>query len=145
MRQAARWLAVATPGFNGLASLLTPFPDPVYFQRRFNLPGPIFSVLKPLAVSGLALTLFDGLLRGKEVQPFFAAPGLFGLCFYGIGISFYPNIIPPGLTVAEVAAPDASLRFALVGAVVLVPMFPACTASACWVFRGKVDPDAGCH
>ena len=37
--------------------------------------------------------------------------------FIGIGISFYPNIVPPGLTIVEAAAPDKSLRFALVGTV----------------------------
>ena len=49
------------------------------------------------------------------------------------------------LTIAEAAAPDESLRFALVGTVVLVPMILAYTAYAYWVFRGKVDPNEGYH
>jgi len=67
------------------------------------------------------------------------------LCFVGIGISFYPHIVPPGLTIAEAAAPDESLLFALVGTVVLVPMILAYTAYSYWVFRGKVDPEEGYH
>jgi len=49
------------------------------------------------------------------------------------------------LTIAEAAAPDSSLKFALVGTVVLVPMILAYTAYSYWVFRGKVDPDEGYH
>ena len=54
-------------------------------------------------------------------------------------------IVPPGLTIAEAAAPDASLYFALVGTLVLVPLILLYTAYAYWVFRGKMDPDEGYH
>jgi len=145
MQGIAKWLAVGTLGFIGLVSVLTPFQHPVYFQRWFNLPGSIFSVLMPAAVLGSAWALFSGLKAGKDAQPFLAALTLFVLCFIGIGISFYPNIIPPSLTIAEAAAPDASLSFALVGTVFLVPMILAYTAYAYWVFRGKIDPDEGYH
>ena len=64
------------------------------------------------------------------------------MSFIGLGISFYPYIVPPSLTIWQAAAPDASLAFLLVGALVLVPMILAYTAYAYWVFRGKVDPRA---
>jgi cytochrome d ubiquinol oxidase subunit II len=92
-----------------------------------------------------AWALFSGLNAGKDGQPFLAALSLFVLCFIGIGISFYPNIVPPSLTIAEAAAPDESLWFALVGTLVLVPMILAYTAYAYWVFRGKIDPAEGYH
>lgn len=145
MQGYARWLAVATLGFIGLASLLTPFQDPIYFHRWFNLPGSILSVLMPSAVLVTAWAFFSGLKADKDAQPFFAALVLFVLCFIGIGISFYPNIVPPSLTIKEAAAPESSLLFALVGTVVLVPMILAYTAYAYWVFRGKIDPDEGYH
>jgi cytochrome d ubiquinol oxidase subunit II len=44
-----------------------------------------------------------------------------------------------------VAAPDKSLAFALVGAVVLLPLILAYTAYAYWVFRGKVRVGEGYH
>ncbi|WP_223423786.1 cytochrome d ubiquinol oxidase subunit II [Tateyamaria pelophila] len=141
----ARWLAMGTLGFIGIVSLLTPFQDPVYFERWFNMPGLALSVAMPGAVLAAAWALFSGLKAHKDAQPFLAALTLFGLCFIGIGISFYPHIVPPGLTIADAAAPDESLRFALVGTVVLVPMILAYTAYAYWVFRGKVDPDEGYH
>ena len=45
----------------------------------------------------------------------------------------------------EAAAPDDSLAFLLVGAVVLIPIILAYTGYAYWVFRGKVDPEEGYH
>jgi cytochrome d ubiquinol oxidase subunit II len=145
MQGYAWWLAAGTLGFIAVVSILTPFQDAVYFQRWFNLPGSILSVLMPGAVLVAARALFTGLNAGKDAQPFFAALSLFVLCFIGIGISFYPNIVPPSLTIAQAAAPDESLRFALVGTVILVPMILAYTAYTYWVFRGKVDHEEGYH
>jgi cytochrome bd ubiquinol oxidase subunit II len=145
MRSWARILAIATLAFMGLVSLLTPFQDGVYFQRWFAWPGVMFSVLVPLLVGGTAFLLLNGLRSRQDVVPFLAALGLFVLAFIGIGISFYPNIVPPSLTIWQAAAPDASLAFALAGTIVLVPLILAYTAWAYWVFRGKVDPEKGYH
>lgn len=145
MQTYAWWLAAGTLGFMGIVSILTPFQDAEYFQRWFSLPGSVFSVVMPAALLLTAWLLFTGLKARKDAQPFLAALSLFVLCFIGIGISFYPNIAPPSLTIVEAAAPDESLWFALVGTVVLVPMILAYTAYAYWVFRGKIDPDEGYH
>ncbi len=84
-----------------------------------------------------------GLQRLRDIQPFLCALSLFVLGFIGIGISFYPHIVPPSLTIAEAAAPDSSLAFTLVGTLILLPMILAYTAYAYWVFRGKINPDEG--
>ena len=65
--------------------------------------------------------------------------------FFGIGISFYPYIVPSSLTIVEAAAPDSSLKFALVGTLVLLPMILSYTIYTYWVFRGKIDPEEGYH
>jgi hypothetical protein len=46
---------------------------------------------------------------------------------------------------AKAAAPDKSLKFLLVGAVVLLPMILAYTVYAYWVFRGNVRPTHNYH
>mgnify|MGYP006183104059 CR=1 FL=1 len=86
-----------------------------------------------------------GLKAGHDARPFIAALGLFVLGYAGIGISFYPYIVPSSLTIWEAAAPDESLAFLLYGAVILVPMILGYTAYAYWVFRGKLNPDEGYH
>jgi len=145
MQTLAWYLGAGTLLFIGIVSVLTPFQDPEYFRRWLNMPGVVFSVVMPVAVALSAWALFTGLNAGKDGQPFLAALSLFVLCFIGIGISFYPHIVPPGLTIKEAAAPDESLWFTLVGTLVLVPMILGYTAYAYWVFRGKIDPDEGYH
>lgn len=145
MRGHARWLAMGTLAAIGLVSVLTPFQDPVYFHRWFNLPGSIFSVIVPGAVAFSAWSLFMGLKQRAEARPFLAALGLFVLSFMGVGVSFYPHIVPPSLTIWQAAAPQESLRFVLAGTVVLIPLILGYTAYAYWVFRGKVDPHGGYH
>jgi cytochrome d ubiquinol oxidase subunit II len=144
-RAQARIAGIATLVLIGIVSIWTPFLDPVYFERWFTFPTAAFSVLVPFAVLLLAFVLFNGLSGDNDWQPFVAALGIFMLCFAGIGISFYPHIVPPSLTIAEAAAPDSSLAFLLVGAAVLVPVIIAYTAYAYWVFRGKVRTGEGYH
>jgi len=145
MRRLAWPLAFATLGFMGLVSLATPFLEPVYFARWFNLPGSAFSVVMPVLVLGAAWALFTGLNDQREARPFLAALSLFVLGFVGIGISFYPMMVPPAMTIWDAAAPESSLAFALVGALILVPIILVYTGYAYWVFRGKVRPGEGYH
>jgi cytochrome d ubiquinol oxidase subunit II len=129
----------------GAVSLWSPFINPVYFDRWFGWPTAFFSAFVPLLVACCAFALWHGLTTDKHLQPFLAALGLFVLSFVGVGISFYPYIVPGSLTIEEAAAPDSSLMFLLVGAVVLVPTILAYTGYAYWVFRGKMDPEEGYH
>jgi len=145
MRRYAWGVGAATLAFIGAVSLLTPLQDPIYFDRWFSFPGILFSAVMPVLVLAAAVLLFRGLNAKKELQPFLASLALFVLGFIGIGISFYPMMVPPSLTIWQAAAPDNSLAFTLVGTVALVPMILAYTAYAYWVFRGKVDPAGGYH
>jgi cytochrome d ubiquinol oxidase subunit II len=136
---------VGTLALIGVVSSWTPFLDPIYFERWFQWPTAFFSAFVPLLLAVCAFGLWHGLTNGKHLQPFLAALGLFALSFVGLGISFYPYIVPGALTIQEAAAPDDSLGFLLVGAVVLIPIILAYTGYAYWVFRGKVDPEEGYH
>ena len=71
--------------------------------------------------------------------------GLFLLSYIGLGISLFPYIVPRAVTIWEAAAPPQSLSFMLVGAAVLLPIILGYTGYVYWVFRGKIDPDAGYH
>jgi cytochrome d ubiquinol oxidase subunit II len=144
-RRIALVTAVLTLASMGIFSLWTPFLEPLYLERWFGWPTAIFSVVVPVLVLGCFALLFYGLRQGRDARPFLAALGLFVLGFAGIGISFYPYIIPTSVTIWDAAAPESSLKFLLAGAVVLVPLILAYTAYSYWVFRGKVDPEEGYH
>jgi cytochrome d ubiquinol oxidase subunit II len=136
---------VGTLALIGIVSLWSPFINEVYFERWFGFPTAFFSAFVPLLLAACAFALWYGLTTDKHLQPFLAALGLFVLSFVGLGISFYPYIVPGAFTIEEAAAPDSSLAFLLVGAAILVPIILAYTAYAYWVFRGKIDPEEGYH
>jgi cytochrome d ubiquinol oxidase subunit II len=56
---------------------------------------------------------------------------------------FWPYIIPYSVTVANAAAPDASLEFLFYGGIVVLPIIAVYTIGVYWVFRGKVGKGYG--
>lgn len=145
MRRHARFAGIYTLAAIGVVSVLTPFQNADYWSRWFAWPTAIFSVLVPALVALAAWRLYVGLRDDHDATPFLASLAIFILCFIGIGISFYPHMIPPTLTIEQAAAPDSSLLFTLVGAAILLPLILGYTAYAYWVFKGKMDPDEGYH
>jgi len=141
----AFWAAPATLLAIGLVSLWTPFLKELYAERWFSWPLILLIVPVPLGVVGAGFVLLRGLTQRREVSPFLASLALFVLSFIGLGISFFPYMVPHSVTIWQAAAPDNSLSFLLVGAVVLVPIILAYTAYAYWVFRGKVNAVGGYH
>ncbi|HLV17676.1 MAG TPA: cytochrome d ubiquinol oxidase subunit II, partial [Pseudomonas sp.] len=67
------------------------------------------------------------------------------LGYSGLGISLWPNIIPPSVSIWEAAAPPQSQGFALVGALFILPFVLVYTAWSYYVFRGKITPQSGYH
>ena len=138
-------LALALFALIGAVSLATPFVRPEYLARWFGWPSGLWSGLVPLLLGFTGWQLWKGLRDGDDLRPFGAVVALFVLSYAGLGISFYPNLVPPSLTIAAAAAPEKSLVFLLVGAAVLIPMILIYTAYSYWVFRGKVRPGDGYH
>ena len=114
-------------------------------ERWFTLPGLFWTAPVPILTALTVLSLGIGLRRRGDIQPFLSAQILFVLCFVGLGISFYPHIVPPSMSIHDAAAPDESLSFLLVGTVVLLPIILAYTAYSYSVFRGKVRAGEGYH
>jgi cytochrome bd ubiquinol oxidase subunit II len=136
---------IGTLALIGVVSLWTPLMNPQFMARWFAWPAMLYTAPMPLLLAVTSAVLLMGLSRRRETAPFLAAVGLFVLSYIGLGISFYPYIVPPTVTIWSAAAPDSSLRFLLVGAGVLIPLIVAYTAWSYWVFRGKLDPTAGYH
>jgi cytochrome d ubiquinol oxidase subunit II len=130
-------LAAGTLALIGAVSLWTPLLAPIYMERWFSFPQMLYTLPVPLMVAAVALVLFRGLSRRRELSPFLAALGVFVLSFIGLGVSFHPYIVPPSITIRDAAAPPESLAFLLAGASVLLPIILAYTGYAYWVFRGK--------
>ena len=135
--------ATATFALIVVVSIWTPFLEPAYMARWFGWPQILYTAPVPLMLAGAGYLLFRSLRERQERTPFLASLALFVISYIGLGVSFYPYIVPTSVTIWDAAGPDNSLEFLLVGALVLVPIILAYTAYSYWVFRGKVNAHAG--
>jgi cytochrome d ubiquinol oxidase subunit II len=131
--------------FIAMVSLWTPFIDERIAARWFGWPNVVLLAPVPLATGALAWWLWRGLARGREAPPFFAAMGLFAMCYLGLGISLFPYVAPPSITLWDAAAAPQSQAFLLIGTLFLLPIIFTYIGWSYWVFRGKVRAESGYH
>jgi cytochrome d ubiquinol oxidase subunit II len=134
----------------GIVSLWTPIAHHEIAGRWFRRPNIFYFAPVPILVVATCvqlLRLLTGSGNGKVpyAGPFILALFLLFLGYSGLAISLWPNIIPPGVSFRDAAAPPASQAFALVGAVLIIPIILAYTGWAYYVFRGKVTGSEGYH
>ena len=145
-RRHARLLGVATLAAIVVVSLWTPMLHAQYLRHWAVWPHIVFVAPVPLLVAFLALLFWRSIAsETHHVLPLFCALGWFFLSFTGLGISVWPYIVPPGITIWEASSPPSSQIFLLVGAAVLIPTILAYTAYAYWVFRGKIGSETHYH
>ncbi|XDZ66569.1 cytochrome d ubiquinol oxidase subunit II [Alphaproteobacteria bacterium LSUCC0684] len=129
----------------GIVSIWTPFLDPKFMQRWFSAPSIYYVSVVPVITFALFVALVLSLNAKRDGRPFLISLALFLISYIGLGISMYPFMIPPSITIWQAAAPDESLRFLLTGTVVLLPVIVIYTAYSYWVFRGKTRSGEGYH
>ncbi len=130
-------LGIATIVAMAAVSAATPFLREAYWLRWFAWPQVLFTAQVPLLVAIVTFVLFWSLRRGHHYTPFLMALALFGLGLAGLGVSLYPFVVPPSVSIWDAAAPHDSLKFMLPGVLVMVPIILAYTGYSYWVFRGK--------
>ncbi|MGQ3297232.1 cytochrome d ubiquinol oxidase subunit II [Reyranella sp.] len=130
-------LGIATIVAMAAVSAATPFLRDAYWMRWFAWPQVLFTAQVPLLVAIVTFVLFWSLRRGHHYTPFLMALALFGLGLAGLGVSIYPFVVPPSVSIWDAAAPHDSLRFMLPGVLIMVPIILAYTGYSYWVFRGK--------
>ncbi len=124
-------------------SLWTPLHNPAIAERWFSMPQFLYFSPVPILVLWCTYAIWQASRAKQQLKPFAYTLGLIGLAYSGFLISLWPMIIPPNITIWEAAAPESSQRFALVGALIMIPIILAYTALAYWVFRGKVHVGEG--
>jgi cytochrome d ubiquinol oxidase subunit II len=131
-----------------VVSVWTPLAHPAIAARWFALPDIFYFAPVPIlvvATSWLLLRQLTGAWAGSipGAGPFLLSLFLLFLGYTGLAISLWPNIIPPGVSFRDAAAPPQSQGFALVGALLIIPIIMTYTGWAYYIFRGKVK--AGEH
>ncbi len=145
MHNLARPLALVLLVVIGIVSLWTPLAYPDIAHRWFSMPNLLWFMPVPL----LVLVTFYGLLRAvarnAHYTPFLLTLVLIFLGYSGLGISLWPNIIPPAISIWDAAAPPQSQGFMLVGTLFILPFILGYTYWSYYVFRGKVTHEDGYH
>jgi cytochrome d ubiquinol oxidase subunit II len=136
------WLILAAIG---IISIWTPLTHADIAQRWFTLPNLFWLSPVPLLVALTMWLLMRSLKRGHDMAPFLYALCLIFLGYIGLAISLWPNVIPPGISIWEAAAPRSSQVFALVGTLIIIPVILVYTGWSYYVFRGKVRAGDGYH
>ncbi len=144
-RHLAGRLAWATLAFIGAVSLVMLVQSPPFRERWLTLPRALGAALVPLLLAALAWAFFSTLKRGRELAPFLCAIGFFLLAYIGLGVSLWPMMAPPSLTIQAAAAPPVTQAFLLWGAAALLPVILGFTGYVYWLFRGKVQLGVGYH
>ncbi|HEY1942512.1 MAG TPA: cytochrome d ubiquinol oxidase subunit II [Roseiarcus sp.] len=146
LREIGQPLAFVVVATVAIVSLWTPYTHPEVATRWFSLPNLIFFLPVPALVLISAWLLLRALRREEsQAAPFGLALFLLFLGYTGFAISLWPNIIPPGTSIWDAAAPPQSMGFALVGALFIIPIIMAYTSWSYYVFRGKVRAGDGYH
>jgi cytochrome bd ubiquinol oxidase subunit II len=134
-RRRIPWLAVAV-----LVVLAAAFHETLAERDRIATDledrawGLIFPVIGLAAMGGVLL----GVRWRRDGLPFVMTMVFFVAAFLTLAVLFWPYMIPYRITVANAAAPDASLSFLFWGAVVVLPVIALYTITVYWLFRGKL-------
>ena len=145
MHDLARPLVFVVLGVTALVSLWTPLAHSPIAERWFSMPNLLLFMPVPVLVLLATWALLRAIARNANISPFILTLVLIFLGYSGLGISLWPYIIPPSVTIWEAAAPPQSQGFMLVGALMIIPFILMYTAWSYYVFRGKVTEDDGYH
>ncbi len=145
MHDMARPLVLVVLAVTGIVSLWTPFAHPAIAERWFSLPNLFWFMPVPVLVLLCTWKLLKAVADNANYSPFLLTLVLIFLGYSGLGISLWPNVIPPSISIWEAAAPPQSQGFMLVGALLIIPFILMYTAWSYYVFRGKVTQDDGYH
>lgn len=142
--EAAYWLLWLTGAGIALVSVATPLASPAIFSKWFNPQNFIWLSPIPLLTGLLFFIAVQHLIHFRQQPserriwlPFVASAGIFMLAFIGLAYSLFPYLVADRLTIWQAASAPESLRFILVGAVVVLPAILLYSLYSYRVFWGK--------
>ncbi|WP_340609541.1 cytochrome d ubiquinol oxidase subunit II [Xenorhabdus bharatensis] len=139
------YLALALLAIIAVISIWTPLAHADIASRWFSLPNLYFLLPVPLLVLVSTWCLVRSAYNYGNYAPFLLTLLLIFLGFSGLGISLWPNIIPPSVSIWDAASPPQSQGFMLVGGLLIIPVVLGYTSWSYYVFRGKVKSGENYH
>ncbi len=124
-------------------SIVNPWVSPNIYDKWFGSPTLLLLMIIPtvcfslLFASERFLKNFSPDIENFSWIPFVSAAIIFLMSFIGLAYSFFPYVVPNQLNIWEAASAPESLKFILVGSVVVLPTIIAYTIFSYHIFRGK--------
>lgn len=136
MRELTRKVLLALMAVIAVVSVWTPLGWRYVAERWFTLPNFFWFVPVPILVLALSLWIWRLSARpASHARPFILTLGLIFLGFSGLGISVWPNIIPPHISLWDAAAPSSGIYAA--GRAAHYPGDPDVYRPSYYVFAAK--------
>ena len=145
MHRLARPLALVLLAVIVAVSVWTPLAHGDIAARWFSLPNLFWFLPVPVLVAVVLVWLLRAVSKQAHYAPFLLTLALVFLGYSGLGISLWPHIIPPSISIVEASSPPQSQGFMLVGALFILPFILGYTFWSYYVFRGKVRAEDGYH
>lgn len=141
-RQVAKYVLGYVGFFMVLVSLSVPFFNVQIRNFWFSQPNIYYLAIIPGLTAFLFFVIWRTLHNQKsETLPFFASTAVFLMAYLGIGLSFFPWIVPFHYSIWEAAASGPGLSLMLVGVIPALPLILGYTAYCYYVFRGKTSDE----
>lgn len=119
-------------------SAWTPLQDAAVAERWFRSAWFVRMLPAPLLIAVCVTVMRRALLERRHTRPFVVALAFVAVGYAGLLATVWPYAIPATVTLWDASAPAVSLKFTLVGAVVILPIILGYTVLGYWIFRGKV-------
>ena len=104
-------------------------------QNNLRMRG--WGLVFPIMGAAALIGVIAGARARRDSVPFFLTALFFIASYLTLGVMFWPYMVPYSVTVANAAAPDASLGFFFWGGVIVLPMILIYTLGVYRVFHGK--------
>ena len=137
-REISRKLGLALLVIIIMISIWTPLISNDIAERWFSFPNIVLLSPVPLLVGLCFFMLERALAQSADIKPFLYTLALVLLGYLGLGVSLWPNIVPPTISVAAASSAPQSQSFALIGVLIVLPFVLGYTAWGYYIFRGKV-------
>ncbi|MGA2411845.1 MAG: cytochrome d ubiquinol oxidase subunit II [Candidatus Binataceae bacterium] len=109
-------------------------------KRWFTLPGPLIFGALAVALIAASIAFWRSIWTARsDARLLQLAVTMTVLAFIGFGGTIWPYVIPYHISIAQGAGDPASIKFALVGIIIVLPVVLTYQLFAYRVFRGKAE------
>lgn len=127
------------------ATLVLPRMDYIFMERWTMAPTSYLLFLIAGAIFAVSVVLaYNAIAKKNPEQMHFFSMLIFVLGFAGMVVGIFPYIVPPAVSIFDVASPDQTLKFMLIGIGPILPIVLAYNYYLHKVFGSKFNrEDAG--